>query len=229
MTRLINISIPKSGSGMFAQAIGGEHGNIGPGAYVTHPDKGTLQEMRFTEPFARSHQPYHKAYEDYYNQEGDKVIFLHRDLRDIIVSHAMYVENWKGNQSYFNFPVGKGRFLAKAEDKILELIKRSRWLYERYIGWMNIHWALPLKYEELINKDGTKNREGFQKVIDYLGDYAEKLGCTSPNQMINRIDPMICDTYRKGVVGDWKNHFTKEHIKLFWGTCGDLMEKLGYK
>lgn len=228
MTRLINIAIPKSGSGMLAQAIGGEHANIGPGMYADHPDAETFKEMRFTEPFARSHQPHHSAYEEFYRERGDKVIFLYRDLRDVIVSHAMYVDKWAGHRSYFNFPIGEGKFLAKADDRIMELIKRSRWLYERYLGWLEVDFVLPLKYEELVNPDGSKNPEGFQKFIDYLGNYAGTLECKSPKQMINRIDPNSCNTYRKGVVGDWKNHFKDKHIKIFWQTCGNIMRELGY-
>ena len=34
---------------------------------------------------------------------------------------------------------------------------------------------------------------------------------------------------RKGIVGDWKNHFTEKDKKLFNKIAGDLMIKLGYK
>ncbi|MGK7955891.1 MAG: sulfotransferase domain-containing protein [Crocosphaera sp.] len=35
--------------------------------------------------------------------------------------------------------------------------------------------------------------------------------------------------YRKGVAGDWKNHFNDEHIKLFKNKYGRLLIKLGYE
>lgn len=34
--------------------------------------------------------------------------------------------------------------------------------------------------------------------------------------------------YRKGVAGDWRNHLTDEHLKLFRKRYGDLVERLGY-
>lgn len=230
MTRLIVISIPKSGSGMLAQAIGGNHANIGPSAYVKQPSKSSLKIMqKFTDPFARSHQPYHLAYENFYRERGDKVVFLHRDLRDTIVSHAFYiVSNWRGHKSYFNFPIGNEKLLEDAEDKILEIIKKSRWLHGRYLGWMSVDFVLDLKYEELVNTNGDKNPKGFQKFVDYLGKYAGTLGCKSPAQMIGRINPNGCNTFRKGIVGDWKNHFKKRHIELFWEKCGDMMKEFGY-
>jgi hypothetical protein len=33
---------------------------------------------------------------------------------------------------------------------------------------------------------------------------------------------------RKGIVGDWKNHFNKEDEEIFWSKAGDIMYKLGY-
>ncbi len=35
--------------------------------------------------------------------------------------------------------------------------------------------------------------------------------------------------YRKGVSGDWKNHFTEEHIKFFQDNYNDVVLKLGYE
>ena len=34
--------------------------------------------------------------------------------------------------------------------------------------------------------------------------------------------------YRKGVPGDWRNHLTADHLKLFRKRYGDLVERLGY-
>lgn len=35
--------------------------------------------------------------------------------------------------------------------------------------------------------------------------------------------------YRKGTPGDWKNHFSPEHIRHFKDQFGDLLIKLGYE
>lgn len=229
MTRLINIAIPKSGSGMLAQAIGGNHNNIPPSAYKKQPTPATIKVMKsFTDPFARSHQPYHIEYEKIYRDRGDKVIFLHRDLRDTIVSHALYADQWAGHRSYFNFPIGNGKFLADADDKILEIIKKSRWLHGRYLGWMSVDFVLDLKYEELVNTNGSSNPKGYQKIIDYLGNYAGTLNCKTPGQMIGRININGCNTFRKGIVGDYKNHFKERHIELFREKCSDMMKEFGY-
>lgn len=35
--------------------------------------------------------------------------------------------------------------------------------------------------------------------------------------------------YRKGIAGDWKNHFTAEDRALFKDLAGDLLIRLGYE
>lgn len=34
--------------------------------------------------------------------------------------------------------------------------------------------------------------------------------------------------YRKGIAGDWKNHFDEEHLACFKREFGDIVERLGY-
>jgi hypothetical protein len=35
--------------------------------------------------------------------------------------------------------------------------------------------------------------------------------------------------YRKGVAGDWKNHFSKEDRRVFKEEAGELLIRLGYE
>jgi hypothetical protein len=35
--------------------------------------------------------------------------------------------------------------------------------------------------------------------------------------------------YRKGIAGDWRNHFTREDMDLFAAEAGDLLVELGYE
>ncbi|WP_446348093.1 sulfotransferase domain-containing protein [Coleofasciculus sp. F4-SAH-05] len=35
-------------------------------------------------------------------------------------------------------------------------------------------------------------------------------------------------TFRKGTIGDWRNHFTNEHKQAFKDVCGDILIKMGY-
>ena len=39
----------------------------------------------------------------------------------------------------------------------------------------------------------------------------------------------VSSHYRKGVAGDWKNHFKPEHVERFKELYGELLLKLGYE
>jgi hypothetical protein len=44
----------------------------------------------------------------------------------------------------------------------------------------------------------------------------------------DRGDEDVTSHYRKGVSGDWRNHFTPEHTRQFMERFGDVLSKLGY-
>ena len=35
--------------------------------------------------------------------------------------------------------------------------------------------------------------------------------------------------FRRGLPGDWRNHFTEAHVRRFKESCGDLLVRLGYE
>ena len=39
----------------------------------------------------------------------------------------------------------------------------------------------------------------------------------------------VTSHYRKGVAGDWRNHFTQAHVDEFKTRYGDLLVRLGYE
>jgi restriction endonuclease Mrr len=39
----------------------------------------------------------------------------------------------------------------------------------------------------------------------------------------------VMSHYRKGVAGDWINHFTRQHAEAFEASFGDLLTRLGYE
>ena len=90
---------------------------------------------------------------------------------------------------------------------------------------------LEIKYEELIgNEIDTFCRifkhYRFSNVQKRLGlDLAEKLKLENVRSRKDLKNNHI----RNGTPGDWKNHFTNEHKKLFKKLYGDLLIKLGYE
>ncbi len=52
---------------------------------------------------------------------------------------------------------------------------------------------------------------------------------TIVDSLESSINPSKSPTFRSGKTGEWKNHFTDEHKKIFKDVAGDLLIKLGYE
>ena len=235
MTKLLLVSIHKSGTNMLTQAIGGNHqqidgkmerGNI-------HPHPNVVANLKEFQRFGRSHLPYHKWYGEIMKEQKGKILFLYRDIRDCIVSWTYYVDKIKGTEWFTNFEVSKDKRLEDFpfSERMTQIICESRFIYKRFVDWMDAPDDLvyKMKYEDIL----TSKKETFQDFINWMGtDLIQMLNtefdCSRPEYMMKRIDPANCNTYRKGAIGQWKHYFTYEQKKLFHQNLQDLLEKLGY-
>jgi len=165
-----------------------------------------------------------------------KTFFVTRDPRDIVVSHyfasrrdAAHIENREYDQK-----------LAEPESGIPWMIDRlnEMGLFAAQRSWAlvsNEPDVLLLRFEDLIGDqqfDWFKRRLAHCDIAipsavlkELLEDYSfyALAGGRRPGEE----DTNSC--YRKGIVGDWENHFTPAYIEKFKKTTGDLAACLGYK
>jgi len=235
MTKLLLVSIHKSGTNMMTQAIGGNHqqmdgkmemGNI-------HPHSEVIQSLKKFSRFGRSHLPYHSQYCKVMREQKGKILFLYRDIRDCIVSWTYYVDKVKGTEWFTNFEVSKDKRLEDFpfSERMTKIICGSRFIYERFVNWIDTPNELvyKMKYEDILNN----KKETFQDFIDWMGSgliqtLSTEFDCSKPEYMMQRIDPANCNTYRKGAIGEWEHFFTYEQKRLFRVHLEDLLERLGY-
>jgi len=59
--------------------------------------------------------------------------------------------------------------------------------------------------------------------IVYENDFSKKASGRKPGE------EDVKSHYRKGVAGDWENHFNEEHKRFFKDNFNDLLIKLGYE
>lgn len=236
MTKLFLASVHKSGTNMLTQAIGGNHHQINGHIEVDekHPHPQVIHELIEFDRFGRSHLPYHPEYPKILREVGAKAIFLYRDPRDCIVSWAHYIDDVKGHEGFINFRIGENRrleHLPTISERIDAILDVANYEYMRYARWLDAPDDVVYKitYEDML----LDRKKTFADLIGWMGnDLVRVLGrefdCSTPEAMMRRIDPDNCNTYRKGITGDWKNHFSKVQHAKFWMVMENVMRKMRY-
>lgn len=149
-----------------------------------------------------------------------KVIFLYRDLRDAAVSYAHYASKFQSNLHYTNFAHAE-TYLERLErtiegfDDFPDIGTRMAY----FMGWLIEPGVYSVRYEDILDNP----EQEYGKMAEFLGFDSAKA-----KDMIARIDPEHCDTFRRGVAGSWKDEFPHALYEKFNRYAGRLNEELGY-
>jgi hypothetical protein len=96
-------------------------------------------------------------------------------------------------------------------------------------GWLNCPNVLVMKFEDLI---GAKGGGDAQKQIDILKKFSAHIGLPlSDAEIANLLSKFIGSTsftFRKGVIGDWRNHFNSDHVDAIGDKERQLIARMGY-
>jgi hypothetical protein len=248
-------AIPKSGSKLLQQLLRG-FGAIGPFVEISSgpirmitmegrqrseseilADLGSLRPGDVALGYLRA-TPEHLSFFTQAQQGSSPAwahYFIYRDPRDLLVSQVFYateIYTEHALHDYYNSLPNMDERLKAVIQGIYEDDKASRPgiadQYARFIGWLNYPAIMSIRFEDLIlNRSQT---------INAMLDHLEATGYNIPfdrqvaiGKVMQSIDPKRSPTFRKGVVGDWRTHFTDEHKRLFKETAGDLLIQLGYE
>lgn len=151
----------------------------------------------------------------------ERIVFLVRDPRDICVSGAWH---WQKPVEIFLDRMIKG-----------EVARCGRWdkynsKYLELFGWHN-----GIRYEDLLND----TKETIRYLLDYFvitdiqsshinAAIARNTFESRKAQIGNDYQVLRRNNMRKGIAGDWRNHFTPAMNDLIWSEFGWMMERLNY-
>lgn len=194
-----------------------------PGPYVVRKGHYVLIEDDTGPVVPRPHRMAYKQLTD------EKIVFLVRDPRDICISGAWH---WRTEPAEFLDRMIKGD-VAKCgrwDEYVDSWLKKSRWqTYRvRYEDLMGLPFDL-LTLE--INDDyGLLDWLSLPKDKDRVLDAIKRQSFAARKAQIGNDEKELRrNNMRKGVVGDWRNHFTLEMNDKIWSEFGWIMERLGYE
>ena len=166
--------------------------------------------------------------------ESKKILHLIRDPRDVIVSgyfyHRICKEKWAKNSKYQSLL----NLLDKFSGLMVEIhyargtINKTCTNYNSYPNYMC------MKYEDLILNQETN----FRKIFEWFGFEGEAvndltriaLSCGFEKITGRKLGEESKGSHaRKGIPGDWKNHFTEKHKEYFKETYPGVLELLKYE
>jgi len=189
--------------------------------------------------------PLYARYEEFSQMakpDNYRVFFVMRDPRDLVISryfsekysHPRLNEWHEKNRKFLNeIPVADG-----LECLIESIATTFNDLYSAMYSWLRANddpHILVCKYEDLI---GAGSKNSFSHIFTHCGidipaveiaEIVDRYSFEKLSQGRKQGDENVFSHYRKGISGDWKNYFDKNHILLFKRIAGQLLIDLGYE
>lgn len=174
-------------------------------------------------------------------EKGVKLVLMIRDPRDVVVSLSKHIvrEDFRHRcHEYFT------RALKTDQERLMACIRGidgkhasdgravpdAGELYRSYLAWVEQYPTHLVRFEDLVGSQGGGSDEvqsaALEKLLGFLG-----LGMV--REQVEAVARATFSTkaltFRKGEIGDWKNHFTPEHLAAFREVAGTLLTELHYE
>lgn len=173
-------------------------------------------------------------------------VFIFRDLRDVAVSYAYHVLS--GPPKQHQHP-GKDMYRTIEQisgfDGVLSAVIEGVGpfpgvcqLFQPYALWLDEPWTLALRFEDAIadlpSMAATMLTCGIKSITDGIWQdrymVEKSLFDKAVQEMANVAGQKEASpTFRHGVAGDWREHFTDEHKRQFKQHDPGWLVRLGYE
>lgn len=167
-------------------------------------------------------------------------ILIVRDPRDVVTSHFHYVTekntSHRLTEHYRGLADDEARLMASirgvddehtADGDPLESI--GEWM-EAFGGWRREPFNVIVRFEDLIGPKGGGDRERQKETVRRIGDHLDvDLDADTVEYVAQNTFSTDSETFRKGLIGDWTNHFTDDHVEAFKAEAGEWLVELGYE
>lgn len=170
-------------------------------------------------------------------------IFIYRDPRDQIVSAAYFMKASEDTWSCGEWPLDKliSHLIVDCSlwcslkdqspwhSELLKNVGTIKDFYDLYIGWMNFSGIYVTTFEKLVGAKG-----GGDDMVQYqeIRNISDHCGLSLAHNDILSIQQNLfggTGTFRNGMIGEWKSHFTEDDKVMFKKVAGQLLIDLGYE
>lgn len=200
------------------------------------PPEGIARRLAMLRPgdIAYGYLPARSPYTEQVTQPGWATVFILRDPRDIVVSHAFYIADMQPNHEWHE------RFRkVPLETRLTWLIQGHREgnrvlpsIRERclsYLGWLEQPHVHVVRFEDLRLHPQDAVR-GILAFVRSRGMWSLRFPeAEAVARIVTHIRPERSGTFRQGTPGTWQTYFTPTHKRLFKDVAGDLLIQMGYE
>jgi sulfotransferase 6B1 len=161
-------------------------------------------------------------------------IFLYRDPRDMIISHVFYATDLNADHGMHRYYNQKLDSMEARIDAAIRGVTEPgfelasvRQRYDSYRGWLDQPGVLCLKFEDLI----LAREAALNRLLDYLAEKGFQTHLSrqaAVDSLAAAIAPRKSGTFRKGIPGNWQEHFTPANLETFRQMAGNLLDEWGY-
>lgn len=235
--RALIVSLQKSGTHLINRVMeeAGFQG-IGVGKDCKLSDLHKLKDMEYLWSHFTPSDEFQMALEEGNRSVG--IIFNFRDPRDVLVSwfHWLHPDNEKVMHSHQSYM--KKVYSHFTDDELIEiLIKNDKFREVEYNPIEQFRWSrvlyfhpgvLNIRFEDLVGPSGggsdEKQLETIKSIFEYLGVDGVDL-----QEISGKIFDEGSPTFRRGIIGSYKDSLSIEQLKLFHRLHGDVIKQYGYE
>jgi hypothetical protein len=167
-----------------------------------------------------------------------KTLVILRDPRDVAVSSSFYLAHLRRhflNERFTSELTSKDDRLMAVITGLPDTVTR-RGLpsvgnrIERYKQWIGQPTAYLTRFERLVGPNGGGSAEEQRREIMSIGAHINRpLNLQEAESLAIKTWSNRSSTFRKGAIGDWRNHFTEQHKDAFKEVAGSGLIELGYE